>query len=78
VFQGDIHCLPGMRGDYEIEKYMPFTWYLLMNTDSDSHKLKDLPQINVKLHSCVFFSVALLRTLFMLRRLGLRLLVTQV
>jgi hypothetical protein len=69
---------PGMRGDHEIEEYMAFTCYLLMNTDSDSLQLKNLPQSNVKLHSCVFFSVALLRTSFALSRVGLRPLVTHV
>jgi hypothetical protein len=73
-----MHYPPGMRGDHEIEEYMAFTCYLLINTDSDSLKLKNLAQGNVKLHSCIFFSVALLRTLFTLSRLGLRPLVTWV
>jgi hypothetical protein len=67
-----MHYTPGMRGDHEIEEYMAFTCYLLLNAYSDSLKLRNLPQINNKLHSCVFFSVALLRTLFTVSRLGLR------
>jgi hypothetical protein len=51
---------------------MVFTCYFLLNAYSDSLKLKNLPQSNDELHSCVFFSVALLRTLFTVSRLGLR------
>jgi hypothetical protein len=67
-----MHYTPGMRGDHEIEEYMAFTCYLLLNAYSDSLKLINLPQINDKLHSCVFLPVALLGTSFTVSRLGLR------
>ena len=73
-----MHYPPGMRGDHEIEEYMAFACYLLMNADSDSLKLENIPQSNLKLHSCVFFSVTLPRTSFTVSRLGLRPLVTHV
>ena len=54
LFQGDMHYTPGVKDDHEIEEYMVFTCFLLLNTELDSIKLKNLPLSNVKLHSCVF------------------------
>ena len=67
-----LHTKNEPEGDHETEEYMAFTCYLLLNTDYNSLKLKNVPPSYERLYSCVFLFIAVLGTLFTVSSLGLR------